>query len=392
MGVQRFSESVSPDTGWANPISPYTPLLPVPAATPTAIAIAAGDGATIAWREGAKVKVQRYPAGGGVVWVRPPAATMSGHVELARDGNGGAFLAGPSGAGITACHVVSSGAVSTHTLAGLGLGDPRVGALVTNRAGDLFIGYGDHAASGASGVGLLTWTGGLSAIGPVSMRPDTYDSGVADGAGGAYLAGDTTGTGYLWHLGSGPGLVVTFRPRSVLVPYGKSVTIGGYVTSDGAAVAGQSVSLSPASGAGAPSAPVQTGADGYYTVGVSPTSSATWTATAGAATSDAVRIEVQPKVTLSLSHLKSTSRLTEIFSGSVAPKHAGSKVLVQKAVGTKWRTVASGRLDSRSRYRILWAVPYKTATYKLRTILPGHVDHAQGTSTTAKLKVVIRKG
>ena len=143
MAAQRFSDSVSPDTGWANPISPYTPLLPVPAATPTAIAIAAGDGATIAWREGAKVKVQRYPSGGGVVWVRPPAATMSGHVELATDGNGGAFLAGPSGAGITACHVVSSGAVSTHTLASLGLGDPRVGALVTNRAGDLFIGYGD---------------------------------------------------------------------------------------------------------------------------------------------------------------------------------------------------------------------------------------------------------
>ena len=65
---------------------------------------------------------------------------------------------------------------------------------------------------------------------------------------------------------------------------------------------------------------------------------------------------------------------------------------MQKAVGTKWRTVASGRLDSRSRYRILWAVPYKTATYKLRTILPAHADHTQGTSTTAKLKVVIRKG
>ena len=67
-------------------------------------------------------------------------------------------------------------------------------------------------------------------------------------------------------------------------------------------------------------------------------------------------------------------------------------MLIQKAVGSGWRTVASGRLDSRSRYRVVWAVPFKTASYKLRVILPAHADHAEGDSPTASLKVVIRKG
>ncbi len=76
----------------------------------------------------------------------------------------------------------------------------------------------------------------------------------------------------------------------------------------------------------------------------------------------------------------------------MAPNHRGKKVLVQKAVGRLWKTVASGRLDSRSRYRITWYLPYRTATYKLRTVIPAHADHAQGTSARATLRVVVRKG
>ena len=67
-------------------------------------------------------------------------------------------------------------------------------------------------------------------------------------------------------------------------------------------------------------------------------------------------------------------------------------MVIQKAVGSGWRTVASGRLDSRSRYRVIWALPYKTATYKLRAVVPAHADHAEGASQTATLRVVIRKG
>ena len=137
---------------------------------------------------------------------------------------------------------------------------------------------------------------------------------------------------------------------------------------------------------------VQAGADGFYTATIKPSANAVWSAHASSF-GDQVQIQVAPKVTLALSHLKPQgTRLREIFSGTVAPNHAGAKMLVQKAVGSGWRTVASGRLDSRSHYRVVWAVPFKTARYKLRVKLPAHADHAEGDSPTASFKVVVRKG
>ena len=394
IATQRLGATLAPDTGWTNPISPYSPLVQPPVATKTPLAITAGAGATIAWREGAKVKVQRYPAAGGVIWLSPPGVIMTGAVKLASDGLGGAFLAGPSGPGVVTGHVLSSGATTTRTLGGLSLADPVVGGLVTNRAGDLFVGYGDGApGSAGAGVGLLTWTGSFTAVGSDTMRPDSYSSGLGDGIGGAYFAGDTTGAGYLLRVGGPIGFDITFRPRALTVDYGKKVAAGGYVYEDALAMGGATVNVTTPTGtAGTAPAPVQSAADGYYSVTLAPKASATWTASTAKGQSQSVRIEVQPKVTMTLSHLKASTRLSEILSGSVTPNHAGKKVLAQKAVGKSWKTVASGKLDSRSRYRITWYLPYKTATYKLRVVLPAHADHAQGTSPTGTLRVKIRRG
>ncbi len=393
LATQRFSATLQPDPGWSNPIPPYSPLVPTPTASKTPLAVAAGSGATVAWREGTKVKVQRYPAVGGVVWISPPAVTVAGDVVLANDGLGGAYVAGPSGTSVLVGHALASGAVTTRTLGALALVQPSVGALVTNRAGDLFIGYGDRATSGAAGIGLLTWAGESSTMDLLTLRPDLFTSGVADGAGGAYLLGDGSPTGLLWRVGAGGGGYATLRPKALAVLWGKRVAIEGYVTQDALPVAGAAVTLATAtSAAGSPPAPVQTQTDGYYKTTLAPKASATWTATAGAATSAGVRIEVQPVVTMTLSHTPS-ARLSETFTGSVSPNHKGQKVLVQKQVTkTTWKTVATGRLDSRSRYRITWYLPFRSATYKLRTIIPAHADHAQGTSRTGTFKVVITKG
>ena len=97
------------------------------------------------------------------------------------------------------------------------------------------------------------------------------------------------------------------------------------------------------------------GADGLLQATLQPTANATWTAAAGGVAGEEALIQVMPRVTMALSHLKAGTRLTEIFSGSVQPERTRARrVLVQKAVGTGWRTVASGRLDSRSRYHITW--------------------------------------
>jgi len=398
LGVQRFSPTIKADPGWTRPISPYSPLLPVPTATQQPIGVDAGLGAIIAWRENGKVKIQRYPAGGGLIWpLGPPTVTMSGDVRLAADTFGGAYLVGPATGGIVARHLLSTGveAGPASVLSGLGLGQPRVGALTVNRAGDLFAGYSDAAAPALapSGIGLLTCLGAWSAVGPSTLIPDLYTAAVPDGTGGAYLLGDGTLSGAMWRIADGgAAAAVTFRPRSALVQYGKTVPFAGYATrADSLPASGVDVTVS-ASGGGSKPATAKTGGDGYYHASITPKANATWTASTAGATSESIVIRVKPRVSLTLSHPKPQgTRLTEVFSGAVVPAHAGAKVLIQKAIGAAWRTVASGRLNGNSHFRVVWSVPFKTASYKLRAMLPAHADHAEGDSSTANLKVVIRK-
>ena len=67
-------------------------------------------------------------------------------------------------------------------------------------------------------------------------------------------------------------------------------------------------------------------------------------------------------------------------------------MLVQYKSGAGWRAVRAGTVDARSRYRVTWMLPNRTATYSLRVILPAHADHSQGTSPRAALRVVFKKG
>ena len=355
LAVQRFSPAVTADAGWSQPISPYSPLLPVPSATQQPVGITAGTGAVIAWREVGKIKLQRYPAGGGISWViSKPTVAMSGDVRFAGDGAGGFYLVGPATAGIVARHVLSTGveAGPASVLSVAGLSQPRVGALTVNRAGDLFAGYGDQGVPASSGVGLMTCLGAWSPVGPQTLRPDLYSAAVPDGTGGAYLLGE----GALWRLADGGGAAeVTFRPRARLIKYGASVRVAGYVTqADSLPAAGVGVTVTRN---GAASAALTTQADGFYDTLIAPKANATWSATAAGASAGEIVIRVMPKLTLALSHKTSSTRLIEILSGTVTPNHAGATVRIQKAVGSGWRTVASGRIDSRSRYRVTWSLP-----------------------------------
>ena len=268
--------------------------------------------------------------------------------------------------------------------------------VTVNRTGDLFVACGDQGAT-ASRVELMTALGTWSDVGPSTQVPGRFSGAGPDGSGGAVVLGTGGGAGsgaVLWRIANGgAAAVVTCRPRSALVEYGKAVRIAGYATQADGLPASVSVAVSATTGGGSSPSPMTTDSDGYYHGSIVPKANATWTATAAGVTSDGVVIRVQPRVTLALSHGKPQgTRLREIFSGAVVPSHAGAKVLIQKAVGAAWRTVASGKLDGSSHYRVAWAVPFKTASYKLRAMLPAHADHAEGDSSTANLKVVIKKG
>ncbi len=189
---------------------------------------------------------------------------------------------------------------------------------------------------------------------------------------------------------AGAGAAITFRPSATILKYGKAVIVTGYLTDGGRPLSGSTVTLRETrEGVTRNGGTTTTDGDGFYRMIVAPKFSASWRATAAGATSASAVIRVRPRVTLVLSHTTSGTRLTEIFRGSVKPAHGGRRMLVQRSTATGWRTVASGRLDGRSRYAIRWRLPYRTATYKLRAVLPAHTDHAAGISPPAKVRVRI---
>ena len=340
------------------------------------------------------MRVQRFSLAGSRLWLTPAGVTMSGAVKLAEDGVGGSYLAGPAGAGIVVRHLLSTGAEATGSpsaLPGLGMSQPRVDAVSANRAGDLTVAYSDAATPSDRRAGRLPrHLPRRLGHGDDRRRPRVLHRRRPRRRRRRLRRGRRRDS-----CASPRPTRSPCAPRARLVQYGKSVTVAGYLTgAGGLPVSGAQVQVRRVTGRdhrrrghrhhGRPGllpdlapAPVQRDLDGR-----SP----------AAPRGEEALIRVMPRVTLALSHLKAGTVLTEIFTGGVAPAHDGQRVLIQKAVGSGWRTVASGRLDGSSRYRISWRLPYRTATYKLRAVIPAHADHAQGTSVTGTLKVVVREG
>ena len=187
---------------------------------------------------------------------------------------------------------------------------------------------------------------------------------------------------------AGSAAAVTFTPRLTIVSYARAVSVSGYLTSAGDPVAGGTVTLRETrGGVTRDSGTAVTNGQGFYQTTVSPRFNASWHAEAAGVSSLPVVIQVRPRVTLALSHTQSGARLTEVFSGAVAPTHVGKRVFVQRHTADGWRAVASGRLDRRSHYRIRWLMPYRSAVHRLRVLLPAHRDHADGVSPTAFVSV-----
>jgi hypothetical protein len=397
VAAQRFAPDLSAD--WAAPISPYNPLLGPPPATPQSIVgVVAASGAATAWREGGTIKVQRFTAGGDRLWLRPAAASANGVTVLADDAWGGCYLAGAAGDGLRVQHIAADGFPSGDpggSTLRLGLADPRVDDVSWNRAGDLAVAYGDGAAS--AGVARMTCLGTWSSP-ALSPTPTVLDALAPVGDGGAYALG--TGAGArLWRLGE-DGAALTLRPRAAQVVYGEKVGVAGYLTVAGVPLAGSRVEVrwTDASGVTKTAAAATTDDEGFYQATIAPKTTATWTATAGGPAGETIvgetfpDLEVAPEVSIALADRRAGSGYMEIFSGAVKPAHAGSRVFVQRRSGGSWRTVASGSLDGRSRYRVSWPLPLRSATYLFRTLLPAHADHSAGVSRTARLRVVFNAG
>jgi hypothetical protein len=370
VAAQRFAPDLGAD--WADPIPPYNPLLGNPPATPqTPLGIVASSSATMAWREGDKVKVQRLTAGGDRLWLQPAAVSQSEAPILADDAWGGCYLASATGDGPRVQHLAVDGAPvgdPAGSLLRLGLSDPRIDAVSSNRAGDLAVAYGDGAPSAGEGVG------------------------------GDYALGEGAGA-QLWRLCEA-GTALTLRPRAATIAYGETVGVAGYLTAAGVPLPDRTVQVrwTDATGVTKTAASATTDDEGFYEATIAPAATADWTAAAvGPAgetiVSEAFRgLTVAPEVSIVLANRRVGRGYVEIFSGAVKPAHPGSRVLVQRKSGSSWRTLATGSLDGRSRYRVSWPLPLRSATYLFRTLLPAHADHAAGVSRSARLKVVVNAG
>lgn len=392
LAVQRYSPALA--AMWKAAVAPYNPLFgPPPTTKPQTLGITASTSAIIAWREGGKVKAQRFSRAGSRLWLKPASLAMAGSVKLAADGDNGCYLAGPSGAGVVVRHVLSTGAQAISypsSLPSLGLTQPRVDAVTANDAGDLTVAYSDAAVPTAAKAGLarVTCTGAWSTP-LLAAAPRSFAAAAQNGAGGAYVVSRSE-TSSLLHLADAAA-TVTLRPRIDLVRYGRTILVAGYVTGDQGSPAARTDVAVGRTDASSPAAEASSASDGLYKAWITPKTNGTWTARTSTTTSAAVLIRVMPRITMTLSHVKAGTRLTEIFSGAVAPRHPGQRLLIKKRTPLGWRVVASGRLDSRSRFHIRWLMPYRTATYRVRAVLPAHADHAEGFTPTARIRVVIRR-
>jgi hypothetical protein len=398
VAAQRFGPDLSAD--WDEPISPYNPLLgPPPATAQTPLGIVAAAAATIAWREGGKVKVQRLSESGNRFWLRPAAVSASGPMTLADDGWGGCYLAGTSDDGLRVFHIAEDGSPVGGTSGSalrLGLGDPHVDGVSWNGAGDLTVAYGDGAAS--AGVARMTYLGSWSSP-ALSPAPTQLAALADDAAGGDYALG--TGAGArLWRLGEA-GAALTLRPRATHVVYGDEAGVAGYLTAAGVPLAGSRVEIrwANARGLSMTAATATTDGEGFYQATIAPKASGgAWTATAIGPTGEPVLsdaftgLTVAPAVSIALANRRTGRSYVEIFSGSVKPAFPGRRVLVQRLTGGSWHTLATGSLDGRSHYRVSWPLPLRSATYLFRTLFPAPAGYEAGVSRTARLRVVVNAG
>ena len=197
--------------------------------------------------------------------------------------------------------------------------------------------------------------------------------------------------------GGAPALTITARPT--LITYGRTAIISGRLT--GANHGNRPVGLQrnpwPFRAMVDARRVTRTASNGSYTFTVRPTRHTRYRAvTPQPATiydtllrSPEVLIRVRLRVGIRLSDSTPRRGQRVRFFGSVAPKHNGRRVFVQRRRRDgRWRTVARtitrNAPGNRSRYSKRVRV-FRNAVYRVR--VRGHADHRTGTSRTRAIRV-----
>jgi hypothetical protein len=227
------------------------------------------------------------------------------------------------------------------------------------------------------GSGAVSVPGGLE---PGASAP--YDLSVAhvtiDAAPTVSIAAEST---------SDPRTAVTFAVDPTDIPYGKKVVVRGSAP-DGSIVAFERFVQATGRWERAPDEPVAVRPDGAYRVVLKPTVGTTYRAVAGAVVSVPVVVYVHVAVTLRASTKAAAPGAKVVLAGTARPADPGSKVTIQRKVGTTWKTIANVSIAaSTGAYSIGWR-PKAAGTYVLRAFVGDQSLVFPGTSSS--VTVVVR--
>jgi hypothetical protein len=179
-------------------------------------------------------------------------------------------------------------------------------------------------------------------------------------------------------------LTLTGAPTTVV--YGHSVTLGGVLAQGTLALSGQAVTLAAepfGSSTFTQFSTPATDSNGAYSLIVNPTMQTVYQANAaGVATLPTVTVQVSQLVKLSVRRKGGKV----YFKGSLGPKKKGRIILIQKAAGKRWKTVARVKTGTRSTFAKVLKLSLGRRGYRFRASTAAYPGLLAGSSPTVKLR------
>lgn len=164
---------------------------------------------------------------------------------------------------------------------------------------------------------------------------------------------------------SDPQTAVTFLVDRTTFAYGGSTDVTGAGPA-GARVAVQLFDQPTARWQDVPGDTITTGSDGSYSLTLTPSAGTSYRVVTGSLASVPVAIYLLDKVTLKASATKTTVGKKVTLSGKADPVEAGSRALIQRKVGSTWKTLATVPINTTTGAFVFGWKPTAKGTYVLR--------------------------